>query len=117
MQIDCNSSACRRRHHVRYGEFGSRYGGGSAGQAGVGVSRGVLGPCPCDIGRPVVDDGIIAQDGTRDEKSALGENKVSRVRKSMHILVGEWSEMGLTHPHPHPIRIFILGNPYTCLFN
>lgn len=35
VQIDCNSSACRRRHHVRYGEFGKRYGGGSAGQGSV----------------------------------------------------------------------------------
>lgn len=51
-----------------------------------------------------------------DAKSHLGENKVSP-GSNCHVLVGKWSEMGLTHPHPYPIPIFVLGNPYTCLFN
>lgn len=51
-----------------------------------------------------------------DAKSHLGENKVSP-GPNCHVLVGKWSEMGLTHPHPYPIPIFVLGNPYTCLFN
>lgn len=82
-----------------------------------GVSRGGPGPCPCDIGRPVTDERIDAQDGTRKGTRDLGENKVSP-GSNCHVLVGKWSEMmGLTHPHLTPTQIFILGNPYTCLFN
>lgn len=51
-----------------------------------------------------------------DRNRDLGENKVSP-GSNCHVLVGKWSEMGLTHPHLTPTQIFILGDPYTCLFN